>query len=309
FSVFFGNIFPLWGYYVRPMGPDDFREHLKRAYRRLLNPLVRILIRHGVTATEMTDLLRQVFVDAATSEEFQLPGRRLSDTRVAILTGLSRKEVHRLRYEPDSNKAGTNLSRVGRVIAGWNQDPDFTGPYGLPLAIPFEDDPDIDAPSFTELVRRHSGDMAPRAMLDELLRIGLAEIDDEGLIRNTGRTYITSQLDPAAVERLGKQLARLADTLDFNNRVPEPRLGRFERHVETDIGLNEEQYEQFNIYLRQKCQQLLETLDNWLAMQEGRIEGQKRHERFPRKKLITGVGVFHFLDEKLRFEEDLQGPR
>jgi hypothetical protein len=73
--------------------PDELREQLKKAYRRLLNPLVRILIRNGVTATETADLIRRVFVDAATSEEFQLPGRRLSDTRVAILTGLSRKEV------------------------------------------------------------------------------------------------------------------------------------------------------------------------------------------------------------------------
>lgn len=286
------------------MKPDDIRDQLRKAYRRFLNPLVRILIRNGVTATETAELVRQVFVDAATSEEFQFPGRRLSDTRVAILTGLSRKEVHRLRNEIDGNRSGTNLSRVSRVIAGWNQDPDFTGPYGLPLAIPFEDDPEVDAPSFTELVRRHSGDMAPRAMLDELLRTGLAELDDEGLIRNTGRTYIPSKLDPAAVERLGKALARLADTLDFNNQVEDASLGRFERDVVTDIGLTEEQYKQFNIYLREKCQQLLETLDNWLATQEGRINERGTHERLPRRKLFTGIGVYHFLDQKLPFEDD-----
>ena len=287
------------------MGLEDLRDQLLRAYRRLLNPLVRILVRNGVTVTETTELMRQVFVDAATSEEFQLPGRRLSDTRVAILTGLSRKEVHRLRYEADGAKVGTNLSRVGRVIAGWNQDPQFTGPYGLPLALPFEDDPNVEALSFSELVRRHSGDMAPRAMLDELVRTGLAEIDDEGLIRNTGRTYIPNQLEPAAIERLGRQLARLADTLDFNNRMSDPKLGRFERHVETDIGLTEEQYQQFNIYLREKCQHLLETLDDWLAMQEGRIGvQQQRPERLPKKKLVTGVGVYHFLDQRLPFEDE-----
>jgi hypothetical protein len=291
------------------MGPDDLREELRKAYRRLLNPLVRILIRNGVTATETAELVRQVFVDAATNEEFQFPGRRLSDTRVAILTGLSRKEVHRLRNEIDGNRVGTNLSRVSRVIAGWNQDPDYTGPYGLPLAIPFEDDPAIEAPSFTELVRRHSGDMAPRAMLDELLRIGLAELDDDGLIRNTGRTYIPSKLDPAAIERLGKIVARLADTLDFNNQVDDASLGRFERDVVTDIGLTEEQYTQFNVYLRGKCQQLLETVDNWLAMQEGRISEHRRHERFPRKKLVTGIGLYHFLDQKLPFEEEKSGKK
>jgi hypothetical protein len=290
------------------MGPEDLRDQLGKAYRRLLHPLIRILIRSGVTAPEAGELLRQVYVDAAGSDEFHLPGRRLSDTRVAILTGLSRKEVHRLRDASDKNRSITNLSRVGRVIAGWNQDPEFTGPYGLPLPIPFEDDPSIDAPSFSELVRRYSGDMAPRAMLDELLRTGLAEIDGDGRIRNTGRTYIPHQLDPAAIERLGKVLGRLADTLDFNNRAEPGRPSRFERHVETDIGLTEEQYEHFTVYLRQKCQQLLETLDDWLAMQEGRIGPAQKTERLPKRKVITGVGVYHFLDQKHLFEGRLPAP-
>ena len=290
------------------MGPEDLREQLKTAYRRLLNPLIRILIRNGVTATDTCELVRKVFVDAATSGEFQLTGRRLSDTRIAILTGLSRKEVYRLRHEKSSPKHGANLSRVMRVVAGWNQDPEFTGPYGLPLELPFEADPSVEAPSFCELVRRHSGDMAPRAMLDELLRTGLAVMDDHGLIRNMGRTYIPTKLDPAAIERLGKVVARIADTLDFNNQVAESRDGRYERHVETDIGLTEEQSEQFNIYLRKKCQQLLETLDNWLAMQEGRV-GAERQERLPEKRLIAGVGIYHFLDQPMPFEHDQPSKR
>lgn len=286
------------------MGPDDIREHLRRAYRRLLNPLVRILIRNGVTSPEMEEWVRQVFVDAATSEEFQLPGRRLSDTRLAILTGLSRKEIHRLRTQGGRSNSESTLSRVGRVITGWTQDPDFTGPYGLPLSIPFEERSDVDAPSFTELVRRYSGDMAPRAMLDELLRTGLAEVDDDGLIKNTGRAYIPSKLDPAAIEQLGKAIARLADTLDFNSQAESPAIRRFQRYVVTDFGLTEQQYEQFNNYLKEKCQNLLETLDNWIATQEGRFTGKQARERVPKKKITAGVSIYHFVDERLPFEDE-----
>ena len=46
------------------MGPGRLREQLREAYRRLLNPLIRILIRNGVTATEATDLVRRAYVDA-----------------------------------------------------------------------------------------------------------------------------------------------------------------------------------------------------------------------------------------------------
>jgi hypothetical protein len=143
-------------------------------------------------------------------------------------------------------------------------------------------------------------------MLDELVRTGLAEVDGEGRIRNTGRTYIPSQLDPAAIERLGNVVGRVAETLDFNNRRDTGGAKRFERQVATDIGLTEEQYEHFTVYLRQKCQQLLETLDDWLAMQEGRI-GPAKKERLPKKKLITGVGVYHFLEQRLRFEKPARG--
>jgi hypothetical protein len=287
------------------MRPEDLRQQLKKAYRRLLNPLVRILIRSGITAPETCELVRLVYVDVATAGDFDVARQGQAETRTAILTGLSRKEVSRLRAEGATVTTGTNLSQIGRLIAGWNQDPDFTGPYGLPLAVPFEDDPAVDAPSFCELVKRHSSDMVPRAMLDELLRTGLAQIDDDGLIRNTGRTYIPSKLDPEAIERLGSVMARIADTLDLNNQVDDPQFGRMERHVITDIGLTDEQYEQFNHYLRQKSQQLLETLDNWIGMQEGRIG--KRGERLPppdpKGKRITGVGIYHFLDQKLPFED------
>ena len=292
------------------MGPEKLREQLKEAYRRLLNPLIRILIRNGVTATEMTDLVRRAYMDAATSEEFRLSGRRISDTRIAILTGLSRKEVHKLRSESGEARQGTNLSRIGRLIAGWNQDPDFTGPYGLPLPLRFEDRLGSDSPSFTELVRRHSGDMSPRAMLDELIRTELAHIDDEGLIRNSGRSYIPSKLDPAAIERLGKVVGRLADTLDHNNEVNEPNLKRFERDVNTDIGLTEDQYRQFKFYLKAKCQQLLETIDNWLASQEGRLGAYNEPEGLPKRRIMTGVGVYHFLDPDFsdEFERERNAP-
>ena len=287
------------------MDSHEFRQQLRKAYRRLLHPLIRILVRNGFTAPETQELVRQVFVDAAISGEFGVERKRLSDGRIAILTGLSRKEVRRLRSGETKDTADTSLTRVGRVIAGWNQDPDFTGPYGLPLALPFDEDPEIDAPSFKELVRRHSGDMSPKAMLDELLRTGLAIQEEESrLIRNTGRTYIPHQLDPAAVERLGRVMARLADTLDFNNASRVTGESRFERAVITDIGLTEDQYRQFDKYLREKCQELLETIDNWLANQEGRIDAHKVKHRFPRKRIHTGVGVYHFLEQQLPFEID-----
>ena len=283
------------------MSADDVKVGLRQAYRRLLKPLVRILIRNGVTAAEMSEIVRQVFVDAAQDEEFHLPGRKQSDMRVSILTGLTRKEVHKFRRKKETKLLPSNLSRVSRVISGWNQDPEFTGPYGLPIPLPFEDI--VGKPSFTELVRRHSGDMSPRAMLDELIRVGVVNRDEDELIQVTGRAYIPTQLEPASIERLGRVVGRLADTLDLNTQLENPEEGRFERQVVTDVGLTDAEYEEFGLFVRKKAQELLVTLDDWLGSQEGRITTPNKMESVPKDdldedKIITGVAIFHFVDEK-----------
>lgn len=287
------------------MIPSEFKQHIRKAYRRLLHPLIRILMRNGFSAPETQELVRQVFVDIATHDESGNKAKNLSDSRIAIATGLTRREVNRLRTGQGLISIDTSLSRVQRLIAGWNQDPDFTGPYGLPLAIPFQDDSTQDAPDFVELVRRHGGGMPADAMLDELLRIGLAvQEGDSRLIRNTGRTYIPDRLDPAAMERFGKVIARLADTLEFNNRASTTGETRFERSASTDIGLTQEQYRQFDRFLREKCQELLETVDNWLAEHEGRIDAHKRPRGEVRDQVQSGIGVYHFLERRLPFEEE-----
>lgn len=267
---------------------ESVKSGLQKAYRYLLVPLVRILIRHQVSVAEITEVMRQVYVDVA-SNEFKLPGRKQSDMRVSILTGLTRKEVHRLRHDKPANKESSNLSRVARVISGWNQDPDFTGPYGLPLDLPFER-PVQGKATFTELVRRHSGDMSPRAMLDELIRVRAAEQTDDGFIKVTGRAYIPTQLDPASLERLGQVIHYIVDTLDYNTREENKGKLRFERTVKTDLGIPVENYEEFQDLILQKGQELLEVLDNWLGsheISEGDADGTK-------KTIKTGVGIFHF---------------
>jgi hypothetical protein len=247
--------------------------------------------------------VKLAYVDAAKADEFRLVGRRVSDTRIAILTGLTRKEIRRLRDQKSALESGTNLSRIGRLIAAWNQDPEFTGPYGLPLAIPFKSRAGSAEPSFARLVDRHAPDISPKEMLEELDRTGLAHVDDDGLIRNSGRTYIPSNLDPATVERLGKIVSRLSNTLDFNNEVQDTDLKRFERDVTTDVGLTESQYRQFRIYLKGKCQELLVTIDNWLANQEGRFKPGSAGPS--EKKITTGIGIFHFVEEESSGDFDL----
>ena len=72
----------------------DVKQGLLTAYRRFMGPLVRILIRNGISFDEFADELKGVFVEIA-HDDFPIDGRNPSGTRIAILTGLTRKEVKR----------------------------------------------------------------------------------------------------------------------------------------------------------------------------------------------------------------------
>ena len=256
-----------------------------------MEPLVRILIRNGVSYGEFAEILKNAFVEVA-ERDFGLPDRKASQSRVAILTGLSRKEVAKQKalLESGGPVISSNLNRVTRVLEGWYTDPGFTGPYGMPVELPFDGN---DGVSFQELVRRHSGDMGPRAMLDELLRIRAMERLPAGTFRVLMRAYIPESLHPDALERLGHVVHNFITTYEYNMEKVAPGAGRFERTVVADHGLQKELLPAFDRLIRTKGQQLLEELDNWLSSQE--LTEAAKDRDVPGVK--TGVGIYHFIED------------
>ncbi len=271
---------------------DSVRFGLLAAYRVLMRPLVRILVRHGVSYNEFNEVLKNVFVEVAESD-FGIPGRKPSQSRVAILTGLTRKEVAKQKAILDGDaeiKDVSNLNRVTRVLLGWHTDSAYTGPYGMPLELPFDSTAGV---GFTALVRKYSGDMAPRAMLDELLRVGAVEKIAAGSFKVLTRAYVPESLHADALERLGGVIKNFVTTVEFNTEKSAPGAGRFERVVFADNGLRIELLPSFDRLLRTKGQQLLVELDNWLSSQES-IDVAENSDAGTVK---TGVGIYHFIEE------------
>lgn len=275
-----------------PLMTDPVREGLLSAYRKLMEPLVRILIRNGVSYGEFNEALKTIFVEIA-ERDFGLPDRKPSQSRIAILTGLTRKEVAKQKQilEEGDLQIQSNLNRVTRVLVGWHTDSDFTGPYGLPIELPFEAETSKGI-SFCELVRRHSGDMAPRAMLDELLRVGAVEQQANGSYKVLMRAYIPEKLHPDAVERLGQVVSNFVNTLEYNMEKTGPGAGRFERVVFADKGLRKDLMPAFDRLLRIKGQQLLVELDNWMSSQEVTETAQIKDV----ERVKTGVGIYHYIE-------------
>jgi Family of unknown function (DUF6502) len=274
---------------------DPVKTGLLAAYSKLLRPLVRILLRHGVTYAEFSEVVKTVYV-ATAAHEFRVPGKKMSKARIAIVTGLTRKEVQRISEIDNRENAGlkTNLSRIGRVLSGWHTDPDFTGPYGMPLELRYDSDIPADA-TFVRLVQRYSGDMTPRAMLDELLRVGAVVETDQSWFKVVRREYVPHTLAPDFLERVGRGVHNFVHTIEMNMQKVGPGKGRFERTVRPDSGLRVQDLPLFDQYVRQKSQALLEDIDNWLT----KLEKPNKNDT----TIQTGVGIYHFVVEDDEYDE------
>ncbi len=259
-----------------------------------MQPLVRILVRNGVSYQEFAELLKSVFVEVA-ERDFTIAGRKSSQSRIAILTGLSRKEVSRQKAILAGGgpiDATSNLNGITRLLVGWHSDPEYTGPYGMPIEVPFES---AGGPSFTQLVKRHSGDMAPRAVLDELMRVGAVDELGNGLLRVLTLAYIPQRLNPDALERFGEVVRNFICTYEYNMERPPSAsgAGRFERIVFPDDGLRPSLMPAFEKLIRTKGQQLLVELLNWLNAQEISQDAKPSDST----RINTGVGIYHFIDD------------
>ena len=222
------------------------------AVRQILHPLVRMLLRAGVPCGTFVEQAKRVYVDVARGE-FKVEGRKPSISRTAVITGLTRKEVSRLWKIPEETheSAVEKYNRAARVIAAWVRDPQYTA-----AAADAE-------PSFNGLVAEASGDMPPRAVLDELIRVGAVEEQNNGRFRLIERAYIPTKGEEEKLGILGTDVAELLATIDHNLTCT-PEDTRFQRKVLYD-NLPVECLPLLRNSAAELSQALLETLDGQMS--------------------------------------------
>ena len=153
------------------------RPSIVAAVRRVLRPLVRLLLSHGITFPFMNELLKSIYVETAASE-FMLEGRRPTDSRITLLTGVHRKDVRRLTRETEPEpKTPPGLTLGTVIVARWLSDRRFVDAHGRARVLP-RTPSEGGARSFAALVESVSYDVRPRSVLDELVRLGVVEVDD-----------------------------------------------------------------------------------------------------------------------------------
>jgi len=109
------------------------QQKILDALYSLMRQVARILLRSGIGYREFAEIAKTAFVDVSTTD-YGLRGRPTNISRVAVMTGLTRKEIRRIRSKID----GAEASKVYRAVPAsdvlhfWHTDPVFLDRVTVP---------------------------------------------------------------------------------------------------------------------------------------------------------------------------------
>lgn len=261
------------------------QDHVIRSCRHFLRPIVRFLLRQGLLWSNFSELAKEVYVDVARAE-YGIDGRPTNNSRVAMLTGLSRREVARVRdvlLEANSNDFDRQGNRIARILTAWFTEREFTDEQGKPRDLP--------EGSFSILLNCYAGDLPHTAVRKEMLKHGLVEELSNGDLRVLERDYIYSSLDPEIIRQLGIALHDHAATLDHNLNENRNAPPRFERLAD-NARIPENQVNAFKSFVEERGLSFLQDVDAWLA--EHQLEDQ---DTATARTVRLGAGAYLIHDQ------------
>lgn len=277
------------------MVSEALRSLLLEALGRALEPVVLLLLKSGVSWKDFADLAKEKFVTVAT-ESFGIRGRPTNVSRVAILSGLDRREVARLRQrarEPRTALQGY-MSKPTQLLHAWYHDPRYLDPAGKPRDLEIEG---ADG-SFAELVRRYAPGIPLVAMVKELRAAGAVADVAGNRLRAFKRSYIPRELNENIVRLWGSVLQDIGTTLEHNLYRDEADPPWFERRA-ISLRVDPKSLAQFREMLEREGQAFLERMDDWINAHELSSGTDEQGTG-----IRLGVGVYHIQDRVPRLTKE-----
>jgi hypothetical protein len=155
-------------------GGSPEQRALHAALAQLLAPVARLAVARGLPYAATQELLKQAFVEAASAAHPGLAAHR-KVSRIATSTGINRREVTRLTEQALRRAAPpAPRSAASELCVHWRTQPPWQDAAGQPLPLPRLGA----APSFEALAQEVTRDVHARSLLDELIRLGLAQLDE-----------------------------------------------------------------------------------------------------------------------------------
>jgi hypothetical protein len=271
---------------------NEIQRQIHSAILLVLRPIARALLRGGVGYREFSEIAKKAFVDVATKDH-GLRGRPTNISRVAVMTGLTRKEVRKIRQRQEyiDEPNAVKHTPISQILHRWHTDIEFLTQSGDPLTLEFEGE----GKNFSYLVKKYGGDVPPGAMRTELERIDAIEVLDSGELRPTKRiSYnlelheklqggLTTILFPAALN-LVHNLDNLDATDWWTNLVTHTKYLRG-----SDRG-------RFMRIANDRIIEFAKSMDDMQAAYEALYDTDSEGD--PSTGRTLGVGLFYFEEDK-----------
>lgn len=242
---------------------ESYRAQLVHTFRTVLKPLVRILFRAGVRFDEFLELLKGIYVEITIRDAIE-NGKSISTGRISILSGVGKRDVERLVESHDWLEVPkpTDAAALAAVLHRWHTDASFLGPYGVPLELPMSGQ---SGRNFYELVSGSPVKIDPRSAYEQLLAARMIVRSGDTHVKVLSRTFVSPEpMSPEMLEHFGTTMRNLAATLN-HNMTPAQKAKRLERSVFPDDGLPDELIDEYDAFVRERAQQLISDVDDWLA--------------------------------------------
>lgn len=275
---------------------SHIQDALLSALETILRPTVKLLLQSGVSYSEFASVAKSVFVRVAT-EDYKRRGRPANYSQVSAMTGISRKEVSRIRDPKSTARWTPNMetSPVNTILHQWHFDPDFSDGSGHAHVLPFEG-----PKSFSTLVARYVSDIPPGAMKATLQKAGVVGQNDDGSLAVSQPFFYSRQVDEDFVRGLAFSMSNLGSTLLHNTQVHRRAdltneqkrvLGRLER-VAWSEHLSEEGIRLFKEWVDYAAPQFLVESNRRIG--ENEIPQREWAAHRPR---AVGISVYYFEED------------
>lgn len=183
----------------------------------MLRPITRAMIANGVTVGEATEALKHALVLSA-SDGADEEGKRLSDSKVSLKTGIHRKDVRRLRADTPVPPRRQKLNAATLTIGVWTTAKSYVNETGKPRS--------LERSEFNDLIRSARVDLPPATILTELISQNLVVVDKDGKLNLQSNTFIGKDASASKLAAFEKNIVAHLDAA-ADNLVD--NVGHYER--------------------------------------------------------------------------------
>lgn len=266
---------------------EDQQSNVLEAFQLVLRPIVKILLRYGIGYKAFAETVKTVFVDVG-STEFGIRGRPTNISRVAVMTGLTRKEVRRVRskLENDDDAFTVRTTPITEILTRWYSEPDFLDGNGRPSTLLYSDG----LASFSELVRRFGGDVPPGAMRTELKRTQLVDEHEDGSLSVNSRALQPQDSTDNLLTSLAHCAYPLLATIARNTEatsIPGEGNAQFATY---SLSISELDRTRVRRISYDRLSEAAVSFDDLFAAYESPADGSETHSDRP----VVMVGLYYF---------------